>query len=61
MQTVRAAVLLLAWLALALGGVAQGTAESRAGATCNISGERFKPSESTSVANDRGYAKARSC
>jgi hypothetical protein len=29
MQTVRAAVLLLAWLALALGGVAQGTAEGQ--------------------------------
>ena len=29
MQTVRAAVLLLAWLALALGSVAQGTAEEQ--------------------------------
>jgi len=61
MQSVRAAVLLLAWIALALGSVAQGAAGSRAGATCNNTGGRCNPSASTSVANDPAYAKARWC
>jgi hypothetical protein len=60
-QTVRAAVRLLAWIALALGSVAQGAAGEQGGATCNDTGDRCNPSASTPVASDRGDVKARWC
>ena len=58
-QRVRAAVLLLAWIALAMGGMARGAAGEQG--WTRTTGGRFNPSESTSVANDRAYAKARWC
>jgi hypothetical protein len=61
MQRVSTAVLLLAWIALALGGMAQAAAGEQGWSHLQQYWGRFNPSQSTSVAGDRGYAKARSC
>ena len=58
MPRVRAAVLLLAWMALAMGGVARGAAGEQG--WTQYWGQ-VQSIRSTSVANDRGYAKARWC
>lgn len=61
MPRVRAAVLLLAWMALALGGVARGTVGEQGWSHLQQYWGQVQSIKSTSVANDQGYAKARSC
>jgi hypothetical protein len=61
MPRVRAAVLLLAWMALTLGGVARGAAEEQGWSHLQQYWGRFNPSRSTAVASARAYAKAPWC
>jgi hypothetical protein len=61
MQSVRAAVLLLALIALAIGGVVRGAAEERDWSLLKQYWGRVKSIKVDKCGSDQGYAKVRLC